>query len=237
MKVLVSIHDVTPAHFDAVAHLWRICETRNVRPALLVVPDWHGRWPIERHATFTSWVRARADEGSEIFLHGERHDEEGLPRGWIDHARAVGRTDREGEFLTLTASGARERIKRGLARLRRLGLSPIGFVPPAWLARRECVSVINELELAVSEDVAAIYLHRRGMHLDSPVVRWSGRTAWRAYASAAAAELASWQHRGHWLVRIALHPGDLAHRATAASIEATLDHWLARRIAWSYSAL
>src|SRR5262249_46326111 len=93
------------------------------------------------------------------------------------------------------------------------------------------------LELAVSEDVAAIYLHRRGMHLDSPVVRWSGRTPWRAYASAAAAELASWQHRGHWLVRIALHPGDLAHRAAAASIGATLDHWIARRSAWSYSAL
>jgi predicted deacetylase len=237
MKVLVSIHDVTPAHADAVTRLWRMCAVRNVRPALLVVPDWHGSWPIDRYSSFVTWVRRRADEGCEVFLHGNRHDEVGSPRGLVDHARAFSRTNREGEFLTLSAGAARARMEHGLSRLRRVGLDPIGFVAPAWLARRECVGVASELDLAVSEDAGAIYLHRRGMHLDSPVVRWSARSAWRAYTSAAVADASSWWHRGHWLVRIALHPSDLSHPATASSVETTLDHWLGRRLAWSYSAL
>ncbi|HEY9229154.1 MAG TPA: DUF2334 domain-containing protein [Gemmatimonadaceae bacterium] len=237
MKLLVSLHDVTPAHSAAIDRLWRICASRNVKPALLVVPDWHGCWPIEGYSSFVDWVRARQDEGTDIFLHGERHDEVGLPRTWVDEWRAFARTDREGEFLTLDASAARSRLERGLERLRGVGLSPIGFVAPAWLSRRECGEAVTSLDLAVSEDTRAIYLHRRGMRLASPVVRWSARTQFRARASAVVAAAASWQHRSNWLVRIALHPNDLSHPVTAASVEDTLDYWLARRIPWSYAAL
>ena len=70
-------------------------------------------------------------------LHGERHDEAELPRGLADSVRAFGRTAREGEFLTLDAGAALARIARGLDRLRALGLEPVGFVPPAWLAKDE----------------------------------------------------------------------------------------------------
>jgi predicted deacetylase len=237
VKLLVAIHDVTPAHGDAVSQLWEMCRARGVEPALLVVPKWHGAWPLEEFRPFVAWLRARAAAGADIFLHGERHDEVGSPRTWIDACRAVGRTDGEGEFLTLPATEARERIERGVALLRRLGLTPLGFVAPAWLAPRECIRAIGDAGLAVSEDARAVYLHRRGSRLDSPVVRWSARTPWRARASVAAARMATWRHRRHWLVRLALHPQDLAHPATARSVEASLDHWMAGRIPWPYSAL
>lgn len=237
MKLLVSIHDVTPAHADAIQELWRVCAERGVRPALLVVPDWHGRWPIERSTDFLRWTRARADEGCEIFLHGERHDEVGLPRRWTDEVRAFGRTDREGEFLTLAGKRARVKMERGLRRLRGVGLSPIGFVAPAWLAPPDCAATVSALGLSISEDTNAIQLAQRGMRLSSPVIRWSARTEWRARMSAGVASFASWRHRRHWLVRIALHPSDLGHPATAASIETTLDYWLSRRTPWTYAAL
>ena len=47
MKLLVAIHDVTPAHAAAVERLWHICTHRGVLPALFVVPNWHGEWPLE----------------------------------------------------------------------------------------------------------------------------------------------------------------------------------------------
>ncbi len=237
MKLLVSIHDVTPAHAEAVRRLWEICAARSLRPALLVVPNWHGDWPLEDHPEFIAWCRDCATQGADVFLHGERHDEVGLQRGWADEWRALGRTAREGEFLTLDAGGARARIERGVGRLRDLGLRPIGFVAPAWLSRSECRRAVSDAGLALSEDERAIYLHQRGMRLESPVLRWSARAAWRAHASAMVASLESWRHRHHWLVRIALHPQDLAHSATARSLEWALDRWIAARIQWPYSAL
>jgi hypothetical protein len=217
--------------------LWRLCSARGVVPGLLIVPDWHGRARIEDDLEFASWVRDRAAAGAEVFLHGERHDEVGLPRRWRDELRAFGRTNREGEFLTLGYTAARERIDRGLERLRTLGLEPIGFVPPAWLCAVDTHDAARDAGLAVSEDDGHVYLLGTGVTLASPVVRWSGRGWVRAYGSALIA-------RGRWLVqrsapvmRIALHPGDLAHPATAKSVERALDEWLSARRSGSYAQL
>ncbi|MGH9889518.1 MAG: DUF2334 domain-containing protein, partial [bacterium] len=77
MKLLVSVHDVSPAHASSVQRIWAYCGSVGVQPALLVVPNWHGAWPLEDFRLFVDWLRdceARGS-GAEIFLHGERHDE------------------------------------------------------------------------------------------------------------------------------------------------------------------
>jgi predicted deacetylase len=237
VSLLVSIHDVTPALADGVARLWQLCAARGVRPALLVVPDWHGRWPLEAHLPFVAWLRARAADGAEIVLHGERHDEVGLPRSLGDTLRAWGRTAREGEFLTLDEPAARERIARGRARLQALGLEPVGFVPPAWLAREAGHRAVGGTGLGFSEDERAILLFPSGRWLPSPVVRWSARTGVRAWGSVAVAR-ARWTLQGRApLPRIAFHPQDLGHPATAAALGPTLDRWLARHRPIPYTAL
>jgi len=237
VSLLVSIHDVTPALADGVARLWALCAVRGVRPALLVVPDWHGAWPLEAHADFVAWLRARVADGAEIVLHGERHDEVGLPRGLGDALRAWGRTAHEGEFLTLHGPAAGERIARGRARLRAVGLEPVGFVPPAWLARDEGHRAAGASGLGFSEDDSSIYLFPSGRRLAAPVVRWSGRSAARAWGSVAVAR-ARWAVQGRTpLARIALHPQDLRHRVTAASLGPTLDCWLARHRPITYGSL
>lgn len=237
MSLLVSIHDVTPALVDGVGRLWDLCARRGVRPALLVVPDWHGEWPLENHPGFVTWLRARAAEGAEIVLHGERHDEVGLPRRLADELRAWGRTAREGEFLTLDEPAARERIARGRARLRALGLEPVGFVPPAWLARDEGHRAVAETGLGFSEDDRAILLFPSGRRVPSPVVRWSARGPVRAWGSVVVARARWTLQGGARHPRIALHPQDLSHPATAASLGPTLDRWLARHPPITYTAL
>jgi predicted deacetylase len=235
--LLVSIHDVSPAQELNVLRLWDLCAKRGVTPALLVVPNWHGEWPLHDHPRFINWVRARAEDGAEIVLHGERHDEDGLPRRLGDHWRAWGRTDGEGEFLTLDGPEAGERVARGLEQLRSLGLDPTGFVPPAWLAREAAYEAAAAAGLAFSEDHRCVRLLASGRRVDSPVIRWSARTPTRAWGSAAVAAGRSVFQRGAEYPRIALHPRDVDHPATTRSIERTLDRWLGRHSAGRYADL
>jgi predicted deacetylase len=237
VSVLVSIHDVTPAMAAGVGRLWLLCAERRVTPALFVVPDWHGGWPLDRHPEFVEWLRARAAEGAEIALHGERHDEVGLTRTLGDSMRAWGRTAREGEFLTLDAAGAGERIARGLACLRRHGFRPVGFVPPAWLAREEGHRAVGTAGLGFSEDARGVRLFPSGQRIRSPVLRWSARSPTRAWGSAAVARARWTLQRGVPLLRVALHPQDMAHPATARSLVVNLDRWLTVHQPISYSSL
>jgi len=237
VSLLVSIHDVTPALAEGVGHLWKICVSRGVRPALLVVPDWHGTWPLEAHPSFAAWLRERAAEGAEIVLHGERHDEVGLSRSVVDTLRAFARTAREGEFLTLDEAAAGERIARGWTRLRAVGLDPIGFVPPAWLAGEAAFRAVGTAGLRFSEDNRSIRLFPSGRRILSPVVRWSARSPARAWASVAVARARWTLQRRAAYPRLALHPQDLGHPATAAALGPTLDRWLARHRPISYGAL
>ncbi len=237
MSVLLSIHDVTPAWKEQVETLWSLCRERDATPALLVVPNWHGSWPLREHPRYVTWVRECAAEGSEIFLHGERHDEVGLTRGWRDSQRAFGRTNREGEFLTLDHDAAAERIGRGAALFEALGLHPIGFVPPAWLCRLGTHTACAAHGLRLLEDDAAIHLTETGRRIPSHVLRWSGRTDFRARGSAVQAAWRSrtQQHEPHF--RIALHPLDLEHPITRQSVIDELDRWLAARPARPYAEL
>lgn len=235
--LLVSIHDVTPAREPGVTRLWELCASRGITPALFVVPNWHGQWPLEEHPRFINWLRAGAGEGAEIVLHGERHDEVGSNRRLRDRVRAWGKTAGEGEFLILDAIAAGARLTRGLTRLRELGLQPTGFVPPAWLARRATYEAAAAAGLVFSEDDRSIRLLRTGRRIRSPVVRWSTRTTARAWGSVAVAT-ARWvlQKKSRW-PRIAFHPQDLDHAATVASIRLTLDRWLGRHPAGRYADL
>jgi predicted deacetylase len=235
--LLVSIHDVTPAREAQVMSLWDLCTDRGVIPALLIVPNWHGEWPLEAHPRFVAWLMGRAREGAEPVLHGERHDEIGLPRQLKDRWRAWGRTDGEGEFLTLEDSAAHERVTRGLRRLRQLGLEPVGFVPPAWLAREAAYQAAAQAGLEFSEDARSVRLLTSGRRVRSPVLRWSTRTPARAWGSVAVATARSTvQLRAKW-PRIALHPSDLDRGAVARSLGRTLDHWLEHHTPGRYADL
>ena len=217
MSLLVSIHDVTPALEAGVRRLWEMCAARGVSPALLVVPDWHGEWPLQRHPRFVRWLLDRAAAGAEIVLHGECHT--------------------PAEFKTLDRAGARSRIDRGIGSLRAAGLEPIGFVPPEWLAQEDGHAAARDAGLGFSEDDQHIRLFPGGRLIGSPAVRWSTRSAVRAWGSVAVA-------RGRWLLqrrarfpRLALHPEDYAHPRTSRDLPATLDRWLTRHSPIGYAAL
>lgn len=226
-RVLASIHDVAPPHALAVQRLWQASREAGFTPALFVVPNWHGQWPLAQADAFVEWIRERAAEGAEIFLHGERHDEVGTRRTLRDQWRAVGRTAAEGEFLTLDRWAARTRIRRGVLYLWALGLRPVGFVPPAWLAHEVTHDVVRETGLAFSEDVGHVYVHdgERSTAIAAPAVRWSGRSSLRAHLSRVAVSWHRFNASRTPIIRLALHPQDLAHPVTTRSVLSNIARW------------
>jgi len=236
VSLLVSIHDVAPPNLAAVRRLWQLCREVGIVPALLVVPDWHGSAPIERHAEFLTWLRGVVAEGAELLLHGERHDEAGRPRAAADALRAAGKTAREGECLTLDAPELEALVARGLARLRALGFSSRGFVPPAWLMRPDARPGIYAAGADVTEDEGAIYL-ASGRRIAAPALRWSTRTTFRARASVLVAEGRWRTQRRAPVMRIALHPADLNDPGVTRSVEQALVRWTTGRTARTYTSL
>jgi uncharacterized protein len=223
--LLVSIHDVTPALETNVRRLWDICSDAGLSPALLVVPNWHGEWPLEQSPEFVAWVQSRREQGAELVLHGDRHDEIGLPRGFRDRLKAWGKTRGEGEFLTLDEPAARTRITRGLDRLKALDLHPVGFVAPAWLARDATDRAAAAAGLTFTEDATSIRLLPSGERVPSPALRWSARSTLRAWGSAGVASARWYLQRDSTWLRLAMHPQDLEHPVTARSLARALERW------------
>jgi predicted deacetylase len=222
MRVYVCIHDVTPALAHSVERAFTLCHSLGLKPALLVVPNWHGAWPLDQHPRFVDWLRKCVLGGSDVLLHGYRHDEAGLERTLRHRAQAWGRTDSEGEFLTLDRAAARQRIGAGLDMLRKLGLAPLGFVPPAWLAQEGTLAAAAESGLDLYEDGNSMRLLPQRRSLPSPVFRWSARTPLRAFGSALVAEARWLTQRRAPRLRVAIHPPDVLQPRTAYSVATTL---------------
>ena len=234
--LLVSLHDVTPAHAEAIRGAFALLAGFGIaRYALFVVPDWHGKWPLAEHPDFLARVRERAAQGCEIMLHGLRHDEVGSHRSAGENLRALGRTAREAEFLTLDDAAAAERVRQGRATLREVGLEPVGFVPPAWLYRPGLQALLRQEGFAVMEDAWRVYHLPSGRGVRAPCVQWSTRKAHRAAVGVAINALRVPLERGRRLMRLAIHPPDAVHPWVSRSLRRALEGLLATRTPVSYA--
>ena len=169
------------------------------------------------------WLRERAADGR-----GDRAPRRAARRGGTCRARRPTASGpgaapaREGEFLDArTWPAARERIERGAALLRALGLRPIGFVPPAWLARED------GHRAAARRGSASARTRPR----DSLLSRRAGGSVGRRCAGARARRAGlglggggpgtlDAAARARRYPRIAFHPQDLDHPAAAADARA-----------------
>jgi len=75
-ELLVSLHDVSPRHSQAVEDILAELRLLGLPPAvLLVVPDFHGTWPLSDHPAFVGRLREWSAAGHELALHGYFHEE------------------------------------------------------------------------------------------------------------------------------------------------------------------
>ncbi len=190
-----------------------LCEECGIaRGTLLVIPNFHGRYPLQRRQPIVRWLQALAQDGWEIALHGQEHlmpepASLTLPQRLIAHHY----TDHEGEFYLLSGEEARRRLARGLSILAdECSLTPAGFVAPAWLLGRSTLQALEQLPFSFTTTLNQVYDLKNGRRRFAPVQAFSSRSPGRRLASAISGWSAGYLWWGLPFVRVALHPSDLA---------------------------
>jgi predicted deacetylase len=237
-RLLASIHDVGPRSETAFDLLHdRFAALGVATPALLVVPDHWGEAPIKPGTPFATRLRALADGGHEIFLHGWYHRDTGTHSGAASF-KARHMTAGEGEFLGLDAGEAERRIRDGRALLEDIIGRPVtGFVAPAWLYGEGAHEALKATGIQLAEDHWRVWNPFTGAVLaKSPVITWASRTRMRRWSSLAVAAAARMVPLPK-VVRLAVHPGDVTSPALLASISATLKSMLRTHAPGRYSDL
>ena len=224
MQVHVSLHDVSPAFAPQVETALELCHRWGTKPALLVVPNYHGRFPLGDHPDFVRLLADLMRAGHELHLHGFLHqagtealEGDGRPGrlGRLVAQRVV--SAGEAEFSDLGRTAAAERLDEGARRLRSLGLEPRGFVPPAWSMPAWMIDLLRERGYRHTEDHLYVYDPVRGKKRGTLLINWATRSPGRVSATVAFGRLA-WPAARIWPTRIAVHPADLDHPRVASEI-------------------
>jgi predicted deacetylase len=226
MAVHVTIHDVSPAWEREVDVALDLAHEAGVKPALLVVPDFHGRAKLDEHADFCAKLRELQAAGHEIYLHGYYHrarlEVEGSLADRARHAfaqRVV--SGGEAEFSDVSPDEARARLERGERMLEDVGLAIRGFVAPAWSMPRWVLGLLGERGYTFTEDHLRIYDPSARTSRPSLVLNFASRTPSRLFSSVAWCRMARPLAR---LVpaRIAIHPADMRFALLRAEVESAL---------------
>jgi len=237
-SLLASIHDVSPRFEGKVERLFDLLRPHvGSRLAMLVVPNHWGEAPIVAGSPFASRLRAWADEGIEMFLHGFFHRDDSRHEGAAARLRARLMTASEGEFLGLAKDEALARIQAGRSLIEDVIGRPIdGFVAPAWLYGEGALEALREAALPIAEDHFRVWSPASGRQLArGPVITWASRTRARLASSLAAA--AALRRAPLEVLRVGVHPPDVNHPALVRSIEKTFRTAAATRRAAHYADL
>lgn len=221
--LLASIHDVSPRFEGEVDRLLDLLAPHvGERLAMLVVPNHWGDAPIVRGSPFATRLRARADRGIEMFLHGYFHRDPAEHASSRDRLRARFMTAGEGEFLGLSHAEAAARIADGRMLIEDvIGRALDGFVAPAWLYGSGAREALCESSVPIAEDHFRVWSPATGKQLASgPAITWASRTGLRLASSLAAA--AALRRAPIEVLRVGVHPPDVRHPALVRSIDKTL---------------
>lgn len=240
-RLVLSIHDVSPAHEPRLPRLIELFERHAgaARFAMLVVPNFHGDWPLAAHPGFRAWLRVQADRGVEMFLHGLRHLDDSRHQGAVASWKAAAMTAGEGEFLGLDRAEATRRLRDGRAEVEDIIGRPVaGFVAPAWLYGPGAMTAIADEGFALAEDHFRVWRPADGRILArGPVVTYATRSRARLLSSLAVSRGATLGLGWLPTLRLAVHPPDAESVPVMRELERALPRHLSRRQAGRYADL
>ena len=214
--LVVSIHDVSPLTQERVdAILQGLAKVGITRVSLLVVPNHHHRAPIASDAPFAAWLRRQVTAGHEAVLHGyfhkrERREHESPSTRFFTRMY----TADEGEFYDIGRNDAQALITKGRDELTACaGVEPAGFIAPAWLLSEAGEDAARALGFAYTTRLKTVADLPGRKTLPTQSLCWSVRSAWRRTVSLGWNQFLFRQLRRNPLLRISIHPPDIAHPA------------------------
>jgi predicted deacetylase len=241
-RIAVALHDVEPATFERCALIRDWLDDHGVdRVTLLVIParDLH---PLgDRRPEIATWVSERVRTGDAVAQHGFQHFQD-RPSRWSRPARPRLHTEAR-EFIGLDERETERALDAGRRVLKLAGIEPGGFVAPAYAytpALRDMLATRFRW-WAGSWGLHATALEPGGAaatrlpSLSSPAIGLaSGTIARRAISPGLlrAATLLAGE-----VLRLDLHPSDLALPSQMLTLEWVLRRSLPRRRPVTYDEL
>ena len=226
-SLCVVLHDVADATLPLCKRIIKaIHEVAEVPITLLAVPRYHCE---PSTADFGLWLRARQLVGDEIALHGYTHQDDGVPRNFVDRLRRRHYTRGEGEFCDLSLPEATQRLTAGVHWFNRNGLPLHGFVAPAWLMSQGTWEALRWMDLSYTCTLRRVVLLPERRHITSQSIVYSTSTAWRRQVSLGWNAAVAKALRSNPLLRMELHPRDVEHEAIRKSWQGLLERHLVDR--------
>jgi predicted deacetylase len=243
LRVLISLHDVTPFHRHRLERAEQLLsDLRATEVLYLLVPDYHGRAPVAEDAAFGAWCRRTRPFQVRWALHGHFHQECPVDaQSTIGLAARLKRrllTDGEAEFLGLRGVDLDRRLASGCeAFAATVRARPTAFVAPAWLASEALPGALSKIGIRYTENHLRVFDVEQEISRTCPVITWSTRTALRRRLSGGLADALVRRWRGEPALRIAIHPYDFDHPRVEACIRRTLTTALDMRICGGHADL
>lgn len=230
VAVHVSIHDVSPLWVDQIEAALELCGSAGVRPALLVVPNFHERSPLVDDGRFCNRLRDLQARGHEVYLHGLFHRSQsssdsgmrpasGRGLRWLFAQRIA--SSGEAEMIGLSSAEGRSRLDQGERMLAAAGLRIDGFVPPAWCMPRWLPSLLAARGYRFTEDHLYVYDPLAARARASVVLNWATRSPARLMSTVAWCRAAK-HVRAIAPARIAIHPSDMQFLLLRRELSRTL---------------
>jgi predicted deacetylase len=234
--LVVSVHDVAPAT-RSIAEKIVLELSRHGVPvcSLLVVPNYHHLGSSTEDRGFVRWLQELEGQGHEIVIHGYFHkrlrtEGENLRGKFLTRFY----TRDEGEFYDLNYEEALRRITRARDDFAGAGLTPRGFIAPAWLLSAAAERAAGEADMEYTTHLTRVRDLRSGKDFRARTLVYSVRSAWRRAASLVWNGALCRHLAGASLARVSIHPPDYDHPEIRRQIVESIDRLVKDRIATTY---
>ncbi|MEP6709995.1 MAG: polysaccharide deacetylase family protein [Verrucomicrobiota bacterium] len=234
--LVVSIHDVAPST-QRIANkiLTELAEHGVHVTSLLVVPNYHREGSALKELLFSGWLKKLEEHGHEIVIHGYFHErarrnDESFLQKFITRFY----TADEGEFYDIIYSDALRLISDARDEFERHGLSPVGFIAPAWLLSAQGEQAAGAAGMIYTTRLGSMHHLLTNKTFRSQSLVYSTRSAWRRIASLAWNRSVFWQQWHNSLLRVSIHPSDPSHPRIWRQILRFVDRALADRTPVTY---
>ena len=207
------------------------------RCSLLVIPDHHHRGHMQDDPTFAAWLREQEAAGHEIVMHGYFHQRtrRADESAWDKITTRLYTAD-EGEFYDLDRAGAEALVTKAHDEFHALGLTPSGFIAPAWLLSSGAEEALRALDIDYTTRLATVSDFQTGAIHRSQSLVWSVRSGWRRRTSLLWNAFLFRRRAAAPLLRISIHPVDLRHGKIWQQISELVSAALADREPLTYHA-
>jgi len=237
-KIIISFHDFHAGSMEIYDEFYSILSQMGLnRISVLAVPQMHFGEPLTKNSRAAKWLLRMQDIGNDICLHGFYHKVNIVTGGILSQITGNFYTNREGEFFNIDALQAREKLSRGLEIFDKIGISPRGFTPPAWLISKDALSEVKNFGFDYITTYKGVNLLKKNIDIKAPVIVLSSRGVFRRFLSKNWLNIAGNLFNDTETLRFALHPVDLIHKDIKDLVIKTFGYLAEKRTSINYQNL